>query len=193
MLKTMETQGTTTKNLTDVCRDTVARIADLELSSGWPRSGDVLVCTPDGHSATCHSEDALSFLIDDVAFNRGSHVVDCGESSPKETSRCDCCCEATAQQNEEASHRDCQSHRVEKRKRQTNIFAWRLSPDQCPDALKRYLDAALRTTVTCTKLNSEHRGACSSFLVVIAEVDNPRSLLDGQLWPEDILVQACQL
>ena len=78
---------------------------------------------------------------------------------------------------------------VEKRKRRANIFASRFAPDQCHAvALKRYLDAAFRTSVTCTKLDTKHPDDYSSFLVV-AEVDNPRSLLDGQLWPENISVR----
>ena len=77
---------------------------------------------------------------------------------------------------------------VDKRKRRANIFASRFAPDQCPVALKRYLDSALQTSVTCTKLDTKHPDEYSSFLVV-ADVDNPRSLLDGQLWPENIFVR----
>ena len=77
---------------------------------------------------------------------------------------------------------------VEKRKRRANIFASRFAPDQCPVALKRYLDSDLQTSVTCTKLDTKHPDDYSSFLVV-ADVDNPRSLLDGQLWPENIFVR----
>ena len=66
---------------------------------------------------------------------------------------------------------------VDKRKRRANIFASRFAPDQCPVALKRYLDSALQTSVTCTKLDTKHPDEYSSFLVV-ADVDNPRSLLD---------------
>ena len=77
---------------------------------------------------------------------------------------------------------------LEKRKRRANIrFAFRARP--VPSCTETLLGRGFPTEcITCTKLAITHPDDYSSFLVV-AEVDNPRSLLDGQLRPENIFVR----
>ena len=69
-----------------------------------------------------------------------------------------------------------------------NIFVSCFAPDQSADEQKTCLDCTLNINVNIAELDSKHPD-CYKLFYITAEVDDPKVLLNEQLWPEGIYVR----